>query len=798
MLELEDGRPIEWIVARSKFSQFYFYTGELDNTPGSPTLNLELTPQNCDLDLYVMECPASVTDPEDCTAPSLMEYTYKSTGTEGSESLTINVAAETKFIRIGVYGFQAGEFSVAAWTTTPLVLMEGQPIMGTVEKGQYRYFKFHVEHPSDITVTLTPLTSDCDLYISNQLERPTKDIRYHRKKDSRGNYNESWYSARSGTRVDEVVIKNAPSPYEYIIAVYGYRNASFTIQGRSSDDKITNLGQGLPQGGEVDRLGWRYYRVMAPTNERGILRVVTSTSEGKISLYANKCVGRSCGGVDSAQVVDKRPGQGVYQDLTKCDVNSRDSFNGASLRIDVDAQTGEDSIAYIIGVYGEVEHSEFTITALVTGGDGHSIITLQAGAAVSDIVMANEYSYYRFQVFDTHKDLTIAVTPFSGDPDIFVSLAPYANRTNSIWSHRSIGTDIVTIYEDDERACKVSSETPVCEYFIGVEGYHEVSTYTIMAYLNDNTPITLQRGIPQSGHVNQTEGRYYSFTITNKHENLMLSLTPNDDGDPDLYVQLGSNRSHMVGRKNGHYDFSSSNWREQETIEIVHTDPKFIEYCGFIPAGETEWSCPVNIFVYGFRTSSFDLVATTNDIATRLRDWRALPATVEARGVEYFEFDVDQPGRDTYIILTPTNGDVDLYVGITCNFTEKTGNYVWRSIEMGERTDTVEIKHDDAKNTCTPSAQKPCRFCIKVNNIERHDVSFSITAGTDTGANAQALPAGRQISGQVDSKNFDIMYFRRMKKKLTSHSPSRHSLDTLTCTSHVKLSREQIVFIFQS
>jgi hypothetical protein len=764
LLELEDGRPIEWIVARSKFSNFYFYTAGLSTGPGSPSLNLELTPQNCDLDLYVIECGASVEDAEDCDAPSLTQYTYKSTGTQGSESLSINVATGTKYIRIGVYGFQAGEFSMAAWTTTPLVLMEGQPVMGTVEKDHYRYFKFHVEHPTDITITLTPLTSDCDLYVSNQLERPTKAIRYHRQRDAHGNFNESWYSARSGTRVDEVTIKNAPSPYEYIVAVYGYRNASFTIQGRSSDDKITNLGQGLPQGGEVDKTGWKYYRVMAPAHQGGILRVVTSISEGKISLYANKCVGRSCGGAGSTQVVDKRPGQGVYQDLTKCDINSGDSFNGASLRIDVDAHSGEDSVAYIVGVYGEVGHSEFTITTLVTGGDGHSIITLQSGAAVSDFVEKNQLSYYRFQVFDTHKDLSIAVTPFSGDPDIFVSLGEktsYPNRTNYMWSHRSIGTDIITIYEDDEKACKITPDTPVCEYFIGVEGYNEVATYTIMAYLNDNTPITLQRGIPQSGHVNETEGRYYSFTITDKHENLVVSVTPNDDGDPDLYIQLGSNRSHTVGRKNGHYDFSSSNWREQETIEIIHTSPKFSEYCGFIPTGETEWSCQVNIFVYGFHTSSYDIVATTNDASIRLRDWRALPATVDAKSVEYFEFDVDRPGQDTYILLTPTNGDVDLYVGIDCNFTQKTGNWVWRSIEMGERTDAVEIKHTDTKNTCAPSPGKPCRFCIKVNNIERHAVSFSITAGTDSGAYAQTLPAGRQISGQVDSKKFRYYVFQK-------------------------------------
>ena len=49
-------------------------------------------------------------------------------------------------------------------------------------------------------------------------------------------------------QVDIVKMKNA-APAEYIVAVYGYRNSTFTIQGRSSDDNIVTLDQGLPQGG---------------------------------------------------------------------------------------------------------------------------------------------------------------------------------------------------------------------------------------------------------------------------------------------------------------------------------------------------------------------------------------------------------------------------------------------------------------------------------------------------------------------------------------------------------------------
>ena len=72
------------------------------------------------------------------------------------------------------------------------------------------------------------------------------------------------------------------------------------------------------------------------------------------------------------------------------------------------------------------------------------------------------------------------------------------------------------------------------------------STYTIMAYLHDNTPITLQRGIPQTGHVNETEGMYYTFTLNNKKENLQITLTPNDDETRFICLLGQMNATNMI------------------------------------------------------------------------------------------------------------------------------------------------------------------------------------------------------------------------------------------------------------
>ena len=158
VVQLEDGRPVEWIVEQHKYSRFAIYTGGMGSA-SRPSLNIELTPTNCDVDLYVKYC----TDPDlsNCEDATKRVYNQRSVQNEGTETIIVDKEtdpdwANAKWVVVGVYGFTAGQFTIAAWTTSPLVLIEGQAVMGNVAKHDYRYFKFHVETPADVTITLTP------------------------------------------------------------------------------------------------------------------------------------------------------------------------------------------------------------------------------------------------------------------------------------------------------------------------------------------------------------------------------------------------------------------------------------------------------------------------------------------------------------------------------------------------------------------------------------------------------------------------------------------------------------------
>jgi hypothetical protein len=88
--------------------------------------------------------------------------------------------------------------------------------------------------------------------------------------------------------------------------------------------------------------------------------------------------------------------------------------------------------------------------------------------------------------------VVIGVTPLSGDPDLFVSTLPHANRTNFMWRALSMGNDTIQIFPDDPRACGVP-----CRYFIGVSGFGSLAMFTIAASSSSSRPVTLVDGRPQ-------------------------------------------------------------------------------------------------------------------------------------------------------------------------------------------------------------------------------------------------------------------------------------------------------------
>ena len=101
------------------------------------------------------------------------------------------------------------------------VLAPNVPVVGSVQSGAYAYYAFTLPSPArSVSIISTPSTDDADLFVSDRLPLP-----------SVANHNFSSHSVG----VDEVLITHAAAR-TYYIAVFGFTNATFTLQANASVD----------------------------------------------------------------------------------------------------------------------------------------------------------------------------------------------------------------------------------------------------------------------------------------------------------------------------------------------------------------------------------------------------------------------------------------------------------------------------------------------------------------------------------------------------------------------------------
>ena len=90
--------------------------------------------------------------------------------------------------------------------------------------------------------------------------------------------------------------------------------------------------------------------------------------------------------------------------------------------------------------------------------------------------------------------VTIALTPLSGDPDLYVSTTPNPRQGAANWTSNSLSNETVVILPSDSAACSAP-----CRYYVGVQGFGGPATFTIMATTRVLRPTLLLNGLPQVG-----------------------------------------------------------------------------------------------------------------------------------------------------------------------------------------------------------------------------------------------------------------------------------------------------------
>ena len=714
---VDDGLPTRLIVGQPQSGSVLrgavqlYYVNKVAN---SDNITITLSPSFGDPDMYVTL---------DGMTPNASYFAYKATGASGVDAITITpsgagcAAGRTPSqcycahcnINIAVVSFSArSSYTIIVSTgETTTVLQDGVPFRASVTLYTYSYFKFYVPDPgSSVRVAVTAMSGDPDLTVA-MTPNPTLG-------------NGTWVSLGMG---DDIIIAHNVSGVMYI-GVFGFTNSSFSVVAHvTSGNSTTQLVNGRPQFGTVKATDYQYF---AYSNDAlGNLTFTVTPLTGVVGLFVNTCVNMSL-----TQCNVRRPTATSYQ------WSANASLTGETIRISKLDPKACAGCVYVVGVLG-VADSNFT---LIGSTDASSAaIALQEFIPYRASSNQWQYTYFVFTFYEPHRDLIIAVTPITGDPDLYVSACYEAgndtcnyqpNNRTAQWRHTALGADTLVVPFGSPGACVPQPPNP-CSYYIGVMGF-TATTYSVLAYLHSDLPVTLVDGRPQNGIVNASSYDQYMMIVPPGSTSLDITLIPRT-GDSDLFVRIDNQKPLQ-----DFWQYRAISAFGNDNIEISATDPLFQQYC--VPDG-----CILRIAVLGFQTSQYTLVATSSGVSTNLVPGVPVRDAVMKGFYDYYTFFVESVAPIAFVV-TPLSGDPDLFVGWGDAYAQPNAtHYQWSSQRVG--VDSVTINPTDA-NYCQPSSGQ-CVYHVGVYGYSQN-TTFVLTAYLLSTTPVE-LVDGQPQNGQVET-----------------------------------------------
>jgi hypothetical protein len=602
---------------------------------------------------------------------------------------------------VGIYSDSGATFILTgAGGNSIKTLTPSVPMQGSVASGQYTYFRLTSStYGAGMSVLLTPLTGDPDLFVSanSSNPRPTS-AKYDRKAVGSGVERISF----QWTDLPECVanlspVGSNPGSCSIYIAVFGYgANSTFTVVGdiTYNSTQYTELVDGQPQGMTLAGGTWTYFyaRVNFPPTQT--YSVYVRTASGDPDLYI---------ATDGAGLPTTTPPHYQY------------SSNHASGDEYVDIAPGtsgyNSSTIMVAGVYAwGTAQSTFTITY----ASASVVVGLAAGVAQSGFLLAGQYAYYSFPAAAPSQPTTWAVTALAGDPDIYVGVWPPLQQryrptvATHTWAAFSDSSDTIVIqpYPTDPGACRVS-----CNYIAGVlcanpTGGCRFSVSAVQG--SGSTLIPLVDGQPASGTVRQGALAYYSLSVpAGARRNITVRVTTTL-GSAQLYVtnaydptcqptpcgQLPTNTA-------GAYIWSSSPDGGRTGSGIVNigwADPNVAPFAN----STTPMLLTIGVLGTQGLTTTFTVVASTSESVPTLIPGQPTTRQVISAGANaHFSVNVASTSSDLMIVATVLVGSVTVVLSSpardpsrfgypTCT-TPRNCNATWTSITGARAGDTIRV-----------------------------------------------------------------------------------------------------------
>jgi len=533
---------------------------------------------------------------------------------------------------LGVLGSTNGTFTVSVSTNDAEVpLQNGVPVTGQVTEHGWKYFSYKVESENlDIAFVVTPITGDPDIFVSRGSSKPNQT-----EHDA--------FSQHFGG--DTLDIENAPVG-TYFVGIRGSTNSTFTltaistdVSGSTSSLDVISLIDGTPQQGFLHKGYVKYYAVEVQ-GECGLLSIQITKEYGSVKLLA---------GFGS-----------TFPNATTAQWGGRNGNEEANEIIQIQQPK--------LGVYTIAVRALTSTAYSLSARTENGFSSLQAGIPLRDKAQAGEYRFFQLPVY-TERPFTVSVTPFSGDPDLYIALEPHPCSNFYNWSATVYRGDSIIISPKDPAFC-------LCTYYIAVYSQW-ASDFTVLAHFAGTN--YLSDGQPQTGIVSSGEFTYYQLRVPDANVDLTVTVLP-IAGDPSLYIAVNEQPTLLnkaLVRKGTHSKVS---------VEVRKAQAERL--CKL--ANAQSGNCTFVIGVYGSQQSTYNIVARSSLAAIKLQDGVPSIGNADKGGFSRFFFELEKPGVDMTFVLTPLTGDPDLYVS-TKDFPNNTAaTYQWSSESLGGDAVSIE------------------------------------------------------------------------------------------------------------
>ena len=618
-------------------------------------------------DSLTISCGARVGDPDimlnkGSNKPTRESYTWSSTSV-GTDVITIP-HPEVGDYTLAVYSYSSTDYTIVYKTSDiTMTLIESTPFREDLQAGLYEYFMFSVNSINtgkDLTISLSLLTGDADIFASTINHHPTSEPDQHE-------YSGSSYGP------DSITIPGSELKITmYYIAVKAFTTCTYTIV--VTLDAPLQLHDGIPQSDSIVKEQMKYYRLNVK-QWRSDANIMVTPFSGSIELYISNTTDPIRGNTDTYNYSSTQPYSLQSISITHNDIRAMHCHDY--------------TCTLYIGVYG-LSISDYTVLASST----NSSTTLQEGKPATGNVLEHSYRYYQFSNADPNSAVVFTLTTASGDGDLFASICPSTSTSTTpcndhptvsthTWSSRRVGEDVILIdRSDDNYALGV--------YYIGIYGY-SAAAYTLTASLmstnhDQSTRTTLVDGLNSLGYADTDESKLYTFhiaqSIDNQQTQLTITATPKS-GDIDLFVLRDTHTVPAVIPSADLYDWKSTQWgRDSIVINDVCSSSSGCDYI---------------IACKAYSKSLFTVSATLHTSMTQLISGVSHRDTVEGRTYRYYYFVVDRSDSELVISVTAVSGDPDLYVSTNeANQHPTSDTYDYHSLNYG--TDIVTINNPSIGN----------------------------------------------------------------------------------------------------